>query len=238
MKILKSVWTIFRTRPLHIPTLVRSKFLFWMVFIVRKLGLVHYPGIHFGKNIRLQSFFSLKSEIPYGQISIGDDCIIYENACIETYGHGQIHLGVQSILGDVRIYSRKKINIGDRVLIAWNVLIQDYNPHPTTVSARRAQVQKMVEEFYPNFSDHKLKASKLDRNLSHLNDSQSQFDFESEEICIASDVWLGANSVILKGVQIGEGAIVAAGAVVFKGTYPAKSLLMGNPAQIVKILDE
>jgi acetyltransferase-like isoleucine patch superfamily enzyme len=39
-----------------------------------------------------------------------------------------------------------------------------------------------------------------------------QTDGEEAEIVLAEDVWLGANVTVLKGVQIGRGAIVAAGA--------------------------
>ena len=48
-------------------------------------------------------------------------------------------------------------------------------------------------------------------------------------ICIKDDVWLGANSVILDGVTIGNGAIVGAGAVVTKDVAPYE-IVAGNPA--------
>ena len=50
---------------------------------------------------------------------------------------------------------------------------------------------------------------------------------------IGDDVWIGCRAVILKGVRIGEGAIVAAGSVVTKNV-PAHTLVAGNPAQIKK----
>lgn len=51
-----------------------------------------------------------------------------------------------------------------------------------------------------------------------------------KEIVIGSDVWLGCNVVVLKGVHIGNGAIVAAGAVVTK-TIPAYEIWGGVPAK-------
>lgn len=227
MKLLQSIWIILKTRPLHIPTLFRSKLLFWMVFIFRKLRIVHYPNVKFGKNIRLQTLLGLKAECPNALIIIEDDCIIYEKARLEAYGCGQIKIGSQSILGDVVIYSRNKVNLGRRVLVAWNVMIQDFNPHPTSTTQRRRQVEQMIEQFSPQFSKQTTLPQRIFQN-----------DFESEEIFIGDDVWLGANCIILKGAQIGEGSIVAAGAVVFKGTYPAKSILMGNPARVVKTTED
>lgn len=46
-------------------------------------------------------------------------------------------------------------------------------------------------------------------------------------------VWICAKATILKGVTIGDGAIVAAGAVVTKD-MPAYSLVAGNPARVIK----
>lgn len=45
-------------------------------------------------------------------------------------------------------------------------------------------------------------------------------------VCIKKNVWIGANSVILKGVTIGEGAVIAAGSVVNK-SVPAQELWGG-----------
>lgn len=51
-----------------------------------------------------------------------------------------------------------------------------------------------------------------------------------KEIIIGSDVWLGCNVVVLKGVHIGDGAVVAAGAVVTK-SIPANEIWGGVPAK-------
>lgn len=53
---------------------------------------------------------------------------------------------------------------------------------------------------------------------------------------IGRNVWVGVNAIILPGVTIGEGAIVAAGAVVTRDV-PAHTLVAGVPAHIVKTLD-
>ena len=56
---------------------------------------------------------------------------------------------------------------------------------------------------------------------------------EPREIVIEDDVWIGMNSIVLPGVTIGAGAIVAANSVVHKDV-PPKVIVRGNPAQIVK----
>ena len=52
-------------------------------------------------------------------------------------------------------------------------------------------------------------------------------------ISIGNNVWIGGHSVILPGVTIGDGAVIAAGSVVTKSVSP-RTLVAGNPAKIKK----
>lgn len=54
------------------------------------------------------------------------------------------------------------------------------------------------------------------------------------QIIIESDVWLGANVTVLKNVRIGQGAVVAAGAVVV-ADVPAYTVVAGVPARVIKV---
>jgi acetyltransferase-like isoleucine patch superfamily enzyme len=54
---------------------------------------------------------------------------------------------------------------------------------------------------------------------------------------IGSGVWIGANVTILPGVTVGENAVIAAGAVVTKDV-PANSIAGGNPARVIRMLDD
>ncbi|MEH7172725.1 MULTISPECIES: CatB-related O-acetyltransferase [Priestia] len=56
---------------------------------------------------------------------------------------------------------------------------------------------------------------------------------EFESIEIKNDVWVGANAIILDGVKVGNGCIVAAGAVVTKDV-PDYAIVAGVPAKIIK----
>lgn len=55
-------------------------------------------------------------------------------------------------------------------------------------------------------------------------------------INIGNNVWIGLNSVVLKGSIIGDNCVIAVGSVV-KGTFPQNSLIAGNPAKVVKYLE-
>jgi len=54
-------------------------------------------------------------------------------------------------------------------------------------------------------------------------------------VVIGDDVWVGAGTIILRGSRIGEGSVVAAGAVV-RGEIPPHSLAAGVPARVVRPL--
>lgn len=56
---------------------------------------------------------------------------------------------------------------------------------------------------------------------------------ESLGIVIEDDVWIGANAVVLDGVRVGQGTVIAAGAVVAKDTPPF-SIVAGVPAKVVR----
>ena len=56
-------------------------------------------------------------------------------------------------------------------------------------------------------------------------------------VIIEDDVLIGANSVILEGVRVGKGAVVAAGSVVTKNVPPGV-VVAGSPARIIKKKDE
>jgi len=56
---------------------------------------------------------------------------------------------------------------------------------------------------------------------------------EKKEVIIEDDCWIAANSIILAGVTIGQGSVVAAGSVVTENV-PAYSLVAGVPAKFIK----
>ena len=56
---------------------------------------------------------------------------------------------------------------------------------------------------------------------------------EARPIIIGNHVWIGANATILKGVSIGDGCVIAAGAVVSK-SFGSNQLIGGVPARTIK----
>lgn len=57
--------------------------------------------------------------------------------------------------------------------------------------------------------------------------------YTNGKIIIEDDVWIGMNSLILSGVKLGKGSIVAAGSVVVNDV-PPYAIVGGNPAEVIK----
>lgn len=70
-----------------------------------------------------------------------------------------------------------------------------------------------------------------------VKDGSASGSLNALPIMIENNVWVGANATILKGVHIGEGAIIAAGAVVTKNV-PAHEVWGGVPAKKIKSLSQ
>ncbi len=58
----------------------------------------------------------------------------------------------------------------------------------------------------------------------------------AKPVRIGNDVWIGGGAIIYPGVNIGNGAVIAAGAVVTK-SVPDDVVVGGNPAKILKEID-
>lgn len=68
--------------------------------------------------------------------------------------------------------------------------------------------------------------------LNHAMEPERRGDMLPAPIHIGKRVWIGANAAVLPGVTIGDGAVVAAGAVVTKDV-PANTVVGGVPAKVI-----
>lgn len=72
--------------------------------------------------------------------------------------------------------------------------------------------------------------------LNHDIDPRKRGTMHPAPITIGNDVWIGANATVVPGVSIGDGAIIAAGAVVTKDV-PRNVIVGGVPAKILKEIE-
>ena len=76
-----------------------------------------------------------------------------------------------------------------------------------------------------------------DAHPIHPLDRQNHELTKSSPITIGNNVFIGARSIILKGVTIGEGAVIGAGSVVTKDV-PSMCVYAGNPAILIRKMEE
>lgn len=114
------------------------------------------------------------------------------------------------IFGFFKVGIRKNIKIGNLCKINSGVFIQGYND--ITIGDRVGLSARVM-----------LLDSGLDNNREHFDSF----------IHIKNNVWIGAGSIILPGVTIGENSVVGAGSVVTKD-IPPNVIYAGNPAKFIK----
>jgi len=71
------------------------------------------------------------------------------------------------------------------------------------------------------------------RLSSQIRDLSYNWKGLKSKVVIEEDVWIGYGVIIMSGVRIGKGSIIAAGAVVIKDVEPY-SIVGGNPAKLIK----
>jgi acetyltransferase-like isoleucine patch superfamily enzyme len=145
-------------------------------------------------------------------IKVNNNSHILGQLLVFAHG-GKIEIGRDCYVGEhARLWSAKSIFVGDRVLISHGVNIFDSLTHPIKASERHRQFMEIVKKGHPK-----------------------QINLSEAEVVIKDDVWIGAMSTILKGVTIGQGAIIGAGSVVTKDV-PPWTIVAGNPAKIIREL--
>jgi acetyltransferase-like isoleucine patch superfamily enzyme len=74
-------------------------------------------------------------------------------------------------------------------------------------------------------------------SLNHPLDPAHRADVVPAPVSIGRGAWIGANATILPGVTVGDGAVVAAAAVVTKDV-PAGAVVVGSPARVTRMVEE
>lgn len=188
--------------------------------------------------MKLKYIFKKKNksaENPFHKLTISDKNFLLPEAKIENYSqnpqniavggstyikgrllvypnYGKIVIGNYCYIGEnTNIWSAAEISIGDRVLIAHNVDIFDHDTHPLDPLERHEHYKEIITSGHP----------------------RRKVNWNEKPVYIKDDAWIGCKAIILKGVTIGKGAIIAAGSVVTKDVNDY-TIVAGNPAVVIK----
>jgi acetyltransferase-like isoleucine patch superfamily enzyme len=162
----------------------------------------------------------LRSTPSRRYVDIGVNGVINASIIFESET-GYVSIGDRCYFGyGGSIISRESIRIGNDVTIAWNVTLYDHDSHSMDWK-QRAKIVSHFHRFY---------------GRAECFENYDWTGVKSKPIVIQDKVWIGFNVIVLKGVTIGEGAIVGAGSVVTKDVEPY-TIVAGNPAKFIKKIE-
>jgi acetyltransferase-like isoleucine patch superfamily enzyme len=148
------------------------------------------------------------------------------------------------ILSALRFLARKMKNFAGEPEIDRRVSVGDYTygVNPQTVllfkDSDRVHIGKYCSFAYGvkviASGEHNYRAvANFPFYAHYLSRGAEKDTFSKGEVWIGNDVWIGARAIILSGVKVGDGAVIAAGAVVTKDV-PPYAIAGGVPASIIK----
>ena len=135
--------------------------------------------------------------------------IVYFGHQANVVGKRQLVLGQNFTFGD---FASIEVGMSDPVFIGDDVSIARYT--------------------YLRSANHNFSSIEVPINVQGHTAKKINFRNKSFSIVIEDDVLIGAFSVILSGAHIGRGSVVAAGSVL-SGSFPAYSIIVGNPARAI-----
>lgn len=162
---------------------------------------------------RVIRFIKMRQLLRFADISIG--VVIRSELC----------LGGGNTIGEYTILEGGQIKLGKHATISSHCVLRG----PITIG-NFSQIGPHVGVYT---RAHPLKSISINVSRRFLNGARKKLQQPLEQpVSIGSDVWVGASAVILPGVKIGDGAIVAAGSVV-REDVPPFTMVAGVPARMI-----
>jgi acetyltransferase-like isoleucine patch superfamily enzyme len=142
-------------------------------------------------------------------LTIGSNCTM-DGVHFALGYQARVTIGDWCYFTNAILLCEEDLQIGNYVVIGWNATIADTDFHPI------APAERIVDAIA----------------CSPLAAGRPRPPVVRRPVCVEDDVWIGPNATILKGVHIGAGAFIEAGALVVRDV-PRRARVMGNPAQVV-----
>ncbi len=156
---------------------------------------------------RRDSFKRYRSRREVG-LRLGDRVTVHTWTEFNIEPDGVLEVGDDSTLVGAVFMCAESIRIGKRVIVSYNVTIADSDFHPRDPEQRKLDAIANAPE----------------------GDKSTRPPVVTRPVVIEDDVWIGIGAILLKGVCIGRGARIGAGAVV-TSDVPAGTSVEGNPAK-------
>lgn len=159
---------------------------------------------------RKESFKRFRSARDPGLI-LGDGVKVYTWTEFNVEPTGCVEIGEETVLVGAVFMCAESIRIGKRVIVSYNVTISDSDFHPRDPELRQRDAVSNAPE----------------------GDRAQRPVVLAQPVVVEDDVWIGIGAILLKGVHIGRGARIGAGAVVTMDVPPGAEVA-GNPGRIIE----
>ena len=156
-------------------------------------------------------WWGLRAARRGGRIAIGRDSMVRCRIDFDS-PQGMISIGDRCYIGASHFVCHTAITLGDDVIVSWGVTLVDHDSHSIEWAERQFDV------------------------ADWMRGSKRWDSVTVRPVRIANKAWIGFGASILKGVTVGEGAVVGANAVVTRDV-PPYSVVAGNPARVVRQLE-
>ncbi len=168
-------------------------------------------------NVRLGANVLITAEYAFKRFrSRHEQALTIGSQCTMDGVHFALGEKARVVIGDYCYFTNAvllcelELRIGNYVVIGWNATLADTDFHPLAPAERIADAIA----------------------CSPLGEGRARPPIACSPVILEDDVWVGPNATILKGVRIGAGSWIEAGALVTRDV-PPHSRVLGNPAQIV-----
>jgi acetyltransferase-like isoleucine patch superfamily enzyme len=145
-----------------------------------------------------------------GMLRIGSGSIVRGRIDFDS-PMGKVLIGDRCYIGASHLVCHTGISIGNDVIMSWGITVVDHDSHSLNWHERQHDVADWM------------------RGVKHWD------AVTVRPVHIGDKVWIGFGASILKGVRIGEGAVVGANSVVTRDVAPY-TVVAGNPARVVRQL--
>ena len=164
--------------------------------------------------------FRIRADQPHRgkkYVEVGSDCVLNCSVVFES-GEGNVKFGDRVYCGTSEFHCRGRIEMGNDIFISWGCVFSDYDGHSLDYRERKKDIEQLLIDFRREgpFRENKNWGSVIDKAIK-----------------IGDHAWIGMRCIVLKGVTIGEGAVIAAGSVVTKDVAPW-TIVGGNPAKLIR----
>ena len=146
-----------------------------------------------------------------GELRVGSQTRIETRVAIERE-NAYLSVGDRTFIGAGQISCASRIDVGDDVMIAWGTTIFDHGSHSLSFTKR---------------ANDAVDWQRGKKNWSVVS---------TAPVRIGNKSWIGFGTILLPGVNIGEGAVIGAGSVVTRDV-PPWSVAAGNPARVIRELE-